>query len=109
MTGRLASLRCKVRRYMLSARGGGNVALMFLQHPLDVFPLQPFHRRRLRAGQNISACVVAERRHDFIGIRRFRQILGCAQLDRCHRRGNAGIASQHHNTRSRIESAQGLE
>ena len=58
--GSLLNFCGSVCRYMFNAYGGGNMALIFLQYALYVFPLQATDRRSLRAERLFSTGFMAE-------------------------------------------------
>ena len=80
------------------ARRRRNVAVMFVQDTLDMFPLEALNRQRARFDRGTArrdACC-AESGEQRFDIHRLGQVLHGAQLDRIDRRADAGIPGQHH-------------
>src|SRR5690554_1880641 len=74
--------------------GGRNVAIVFVQHALDVFPFHFFHRRRF--GPQVRWCVQRFKAiHQLVHGNRLAQVVGGAAAHGFHRRGNTAVTSQH--------------
>jgi len=89
------------------ARGGRDVAVVLVQHFLDVFPFEPRHGQRFGADFERGIGLVAQQRgEDLVGVRGFREVVPCAEAHRLDRGGDAGITGEHDDGRGRGPSGQ---
>jgi hypothetical protein len=77
-----------------SSRCCRNIAAVLREHFMNVFPLESADRQWARCDRHGSVSFfLGKRAHDFIRIRRFGEIVSCAELDCLDGGRDAGIAS----------------
>ena len=64
------------------AGSGGDVAFVFGEYALDMFPLQAVHRHRVFRHQGVEVGVLGQQRSQYvIGIRRLAQVVAGTAFD----------------------------
>lgn len=85
-------------------RGRGDVAAVFVQHLLNVFPLEPNDRRPLLADRYMDVAVpLRECLEDLVGIGGLAEVMHGAQFDGLDRGRDARITGEHDSARMSIE------
>ena len=91
------------------AGGFRDVEAGFRQGLVNAFPFQGFDRGGAAFHRHLGAAVGPfEGGFDVVGVGGFGQVMAGAQLDRFHRRGDAGVAGEHHDQRVRVVLMEGL-
>jgi hypothetical protein len=73
-------------------RGRGNIASVFLQHPVDMLPFETVDRHRPRARRHlVVACFPPKGAYDVVRIHRLGQVVAGAKLDCLDGRRDAAV------------------
>src|SRR5690554_1086002 len=91
--------------HVQSPGGGGYIALMLIEYPLNVLPLHFFHRRWFRAKLG-SSCQSIKTADELIHGNRLAQIVDCPAAHGLNCCGNAAITREYENIQIRLSAEQ---